>query len=263
MNIKDYISTGKLEAYALGELSMTEMKEVENNLTKYPELRVELSQVEQTLEAFMMEAAVAPRKELKDRILARADDSKEVKVIPLNSTSSYWRWVAAASIVITLISSFLAYDYRDKWLKTTIAMNQIIDQNQQIAQNYNEVNLKLDKIEQDFAVIESASFTKVILNGTEQAPTAFASIYWNADSQETYLSIQSLKEISRDNQFQLWAIVEGKPVDMGVFDGQFSGLLKMKNIAAAQAFAITIEPRGGKESPTMETMQVIGTLAKG
>ena len=244
---------------------MTEMKEVENNLAKYPELRMEFAQVEQTLEAFMMEAAVAPRKELKDRILARAEDSKKVKVIPLNSKSSYWhwRWVAAASIVITLISSFLAYDYRDKWLKTTIAMNQIIDQNQQIAQNYNEVNQKLDKIEQDFAVIESTSFTKVILNGTEHAPTAFASIYWNADSQETYLSIQSLKEISRDNQFQLWAIVEGKPVDMGVFDGQFSGLLKMKNIAAAQAFAITIEPRGGKKSPTMETMQVIGTLAKG
>jgi hypothetical protein len=38
----------------------------------------------------------------------------------------------------------------------------------------------------------------------------------------------------------------------------------MKNIpTGAIKFAVTIEPRGGKESPTMETMQVIGDVVKG
>ena len=42
-----------------------------------------------------------------------------------------------------------------------------------------------------------------------------------------------------------------------------AGLLKMKDIGiGAGAFAVTIEPRGGKTSPTLETMQVVGTVVK-
>jgi hypothetical protein len=38
----------------------------------------------------------------------------------------------------------------------------------------------------------------------------------------------------------------------------------MKDIpAGAVKFAVTIEPRGGKVSPTMSTMQVIGDVIKG
>ena len=64
-------------------------------------------------------------------------------------------------------------------------------------------------------------------------------------------------------QYQLWAIVDGKPVDAGVFDVATSGLLKMKTLDGAVAFAVTIEPRGGRPSPTLETMQVIGNVLKG
>ena len=34
-------------------------------------------------------------------------------------------------------------------------------------------------------------------------------------------------------------------------------------LSLAAAFAVTVEPRGGKESPTMETMQIIGALPRG
>jgi anti-sigma-K factor RskA len=47
-----------------------------------------------------------------------------------------------------------------------------------------------------------------------------------------------------------------------VFDC-FAGQLKMKSIANPGAFAITIEPRGGKTSPTLETLQVTGDLLMG
>jgi anti-sigma-K factor RskA len=124
------------------------------------------------------------------------------------------------------------------------------------------VNEKLDKIQDDFSIIQNSAFTKVVMKGTENAPESRASVYWNAESKEVYLSIQNLKQISQSNQFQLWAIVDGKPVDAGVFDFNVNGLLKMKSISGASAFAITIEPRGGQTSPTMETMQVIGSLPR-
>ena len=73
-----------------------------------------------------------------------------------------------------------------------------------------------------------------------------------------------MRTLAQENQYQLWAIIDGKPVDAGVFDTSLAGLLKMKEIGnGAAAFAVTIEPRGGKASPTLETMQVVGNVVKG
>ncbi len=88
------------------------------------------------------------------------------------------------------------------------------------------------------------------MKGTANAPASMAYVYWNESTKEVYLSIQIMKELSESNQYQLWAIIDGKPVDAGVFDADISGLLKMKDIGSGAAtFAVTIEPRGGKESP--------------
>ena len=69
--------------------------------------------------------------------------------------------------------------------------------------------------------------------------------------------------LAQENQYQLWAIIDGKPVDAGVFDNNFKGLLKMKDVGTGAAtFAVTIEPRGGRQTPTLETMQVAGNVVK-
>jgi anti-sigma-K factor RskA len=73
-----------------------------------------------------------------------------------------------------------------------------------------------------------------------------------------------MKALSLENQYQLWAIVDGKPIDAGVFDSNLSGLVKMKDITSgASTFAVTIEPRGGSVSPSLHTMQVVGNIVKG
>jgi anti-sigma-K factor RskA len=91
-----------------------------------------------------------------------------------------------------------------------------------------------------------------------------AYVYWNESTEEVYLSIQNMRTLAQENQYQLWAIIDGKPVDAGVFDTNLAGLLKMKAIGnGAAAFAVTVEPRGGKASPTLETMQVVGNVVKG
>lgn len=37
-------------------------------------------------------------------------------------------------------------------------------------------------------------------------------------------------------------------------------LIKMQNIQGASAFAITLEPQGGSENPTLEAMYVMGNV---
>ena len=260
MNLQEYISTGILEAYVLGDVTAEERLEVERQLVLEPELQEEMRKVEETAEGIAMTAAIAPRHGLKEKVLARFERS-ETKVVPMATTQfTTWKYAAAASIAIALVTSYLAYSYRSRWIESQAALNELTAQNQQIAKDYNVVNQKLDKIQSDLSIIESTAFKKVVMTGTGNDPNALASVYWNESTEEVYLSIQNLKEISKENQFQLWASVNGKMVDVGVFDKNFTGLLKMKKVAGAAAFAVTIEVRGGTENPTLNTIQVIGAL---
>lgn len=265
MNIEEYISSGILETYALGELSAKEREEVEKNLQQYPALRDELSKIELTMEALLMKAALKPRAEVKQNLFEKINKKPEAKVVTMvTNPFNGWRYATAASVAIALLSSYLAYNYWGKWKKSESNLTDLIAQNQRIAQDYNNVNLRLDRIETDLKVTSNPDFTRVVMKGTPNAPESVASVYWNAQTKEVYLSIQNMKELSKENQYQLWAIIDGKPVDCGVFDFGVAGLVKMKEaFALPTTFAVTIEPRGGKPSPSLETMQVAGNLAKG
>jgi anti-sigma-K factor RskA len=264
VNTTEYISSGILEAYAIGDLSMAERAEVERNLKLYPALQAELARIEETNEKLLMKLSVSPPAIVKSRILQKSHNRKD-NIRSIGSTNiGFWKYAAAASISVALIAGVLALNYRNKWRAAESNYSDLLAQNQRIAQDYNQVNERLDKIENDILIFENPDFKKIVLSGTPNAPQAMASVYWNEKTREVYLSLQNMKALSTQNQYQLWAIIDGKPVDAGVFDANISGLLKMKEIAAgATTFAVTIEPRGGKRSPSLETMQVAGNVIRG
>jgi anti-sigma-K factor RskA len=272
LNIHEYISSGILEAYALGSLSDQERAEVEANLSRYPELKAELQTIEEAQEAFLLRSAITPPGRVKERIMREIDfpsptamaethtTTQEARVVPISDESvKWWKAATAASIAIAVLASYLAFNYKGELNQTRERLDNLIAQNQQMAQDYNIVNQRLDQIENTIKIIDNPSYKRVIMKGTEAAPNALASIYWNESSSEVYLSIQQLRDLSQDQQFQLWAIVDGKPVDAGIFNTT-AGLIKMKDIHRASAFAVTIEPKGGSASPTLSSMQVIGTI---
>jgi anti-sigma-K factor RskA len=265
LNINDYISSGILEAYLLGELSEKERREVEENLSLYPELRRELAAIEETQERFLMKTSVTPASSVRKSIFEKIDQQRpEGKVVSLESQPARWKYAVAASVALALVSSYLAYDYRDKWLDARGALSELIAQNQRVAQDYNQVNQQLDKIKNDLDIIDNPAFKRVVLKGTPNAPQALASVYWNEATSEVYLSIQEMKELTTEKQFQLWAEIDGKMVDAGVFDYSEAGLAKMKMVArGATGFGVTIEPRGGSQTPTLETIQLFGAVPKG
>ncbi len=268
MNIHEYISSGILEAYALGELTERERLIVEDNLVQFPELREELDRIEETQERFLMTLAVTPRNEVKEALFNNLPTTpNEGKVVSLQipqQSINWWKWAAAASISIAVVATYLALDYYAKYQQSYSNLTELLAQNERVAQDYNQVNKRLDKIEGDLKVIDNPAFTRVVMRGTDNAPGALAHIYWNESTEEVYISIQQMKALAQENQYQLWAIIDGKPVDAGVFDASIAGLVKMKTIGKnASLFAVTIEPRGGNPSPTLETMQVAGAVAKG
>ena len=71
-----------------------------------------------------------------------------------------------------------------------------------------------------------------------------------------------LPKTDKTHEYQLWALVDGKPVSLGVFgENAKEAVQQMETIEKAQAFAVTIEPIGGSVNPTMEKMVVMGGVS--
>ncbi len=265
MSIEEYISSGVLESYVLDQLTLAERVEVEKMAHDHAVVREEIELIELSIEAIAFKSPVKPAGHLRSSILNKIEGKENdtpVISIDRNDSGSFLKYAAAASIIVALGSSILAFNYWNKWKGAENRLSDLIAQNEQFAENYNTVNQQLNNLENAVAVIDNSAYTRVVLNGTDKSPEAKATIYWNKTTEDVYLSIKNLKVISQDQQYQLWAIIDGKPVDAGVFDlSNSSMLVQMKSTNPnAVAFAVTIEPRGGSENPSLETMQVIGNV---
>jgi anti-sigma-K factor RskA len=110
-------------------------------------------------------------------------------------------------------------------------------------------------------VLRNDEFKTIDLAGTPAAPTAKARVLYNAATKAVYVDVRNLPAPPAGKQYQLWALDQGKPVDAGVLAAATTAgdsLQQMKDISSAQAFAMTVEPEGGSENPTLATMTVLG-----
>ena len=99
------------------------------------------------------------------------------------------------------------------------------------------------------------------MKGTPLSAESSVFIHWNKKNSEVFVDVASLPAAPEGMQYQLWAIVDGKPMDMGVFDVTKEGdIQKMNSIAKASAFAVTLEKKGGSPTPSLEKMYVMGAV---
>jgi anti-sigma-K factor RskA len=96
---------------------------------------------------------------------------------------------------------------------------------------------------------------------TSPSASSMATVYWDTSSRLVWLLVNQLPKPASGKQYQLWAIVDGKPVDAGIFDvDEGIPFVKLKTIPRAQAFAITLEKQGGSLKPNMDAMYVMGKV---
>ncbi len=280
MDVKEYIASGILEEYALGTTTAQETKEVECMAKIYPEIKEELEAAQLALEQYALAHQTPAPTTAKDNIMAMIEDTpmaeaettkpaeeKSAKVVSLNANhkarkANPLRLLAAASVAFLIAFAFM---YSNKINELEEVSNQISDlqnSNQEITKQLADIQ---DQKEQSQEMIDflSAPNSKQIAMGATAAGTEYnaaARIFWNSESEETYLMADNLPTPPDGKQYQLWAIVEGAPVDMGVFDidPENKEMQKMKPVANAQAFAVTLEDKGGKPTPDMEQMYVVG-----
>ena len=257
MNIKEYISSGMIESYVLGLLTAQERLEFEQICAKYPEVKEARDAFELQVEKQAIENAMPAPQELKqkiaDEIFSRKEFTPVIPITPapvrkMSTKASGWLRVAAAASFILLAGSL--------WWNMNLK-----NENRKIQAALDESNNRLAQVEQDGKAIQGTNKI-ALLTGTQISPQSSATIYWDTTSHDVYLLVNNLPVPASDEQYQLWALLDGKPIDMGVFEiiQKPLQLYRMKNAQAAQAFAITLETKGGSSTPTLEKMYVVGNL---
>lgn len=258
MNIQEYISSGIIESYLLGQLSDKERSELEDMAEQHPEVKAEIEAVEITLMNF---ASKTPPPQLKHTILAKLD-VKDAKVISIQTKKPSYTFLVAASIALLIGSSIYNIILMNKVRSTEEQLVVLNSEKEKYVKDFEQQSSSYGKLAEEMAIMMHPENKKIMLKGMDLAPTALAAIYWNQNSKAVYINVNSLPVPSADKQYQLWAIVDGKPVDAGVFEmtSNFASLQKMKTISGASAFAVTLEKKGGSPTPTMEAMYLLGNV---
>ena len=275
-SVKTYIESGILELYVLGDLCAEDRSDVEAMSKLHPEVKTELDGIEKVMNTVAENFASTPSLKVKEQFFSRlsfsdnadgdVEESKtEAKVIPLNNSKLNLYKLSLAACIALLMVSVMAIVYLNNSLKNSKQqIAQLQTSNQSFANRVNYLDKKVITSEEALTVFTNADFKMVKLNGTANSPESNILVAWNPKQQKVMIDMRSIKipVNDQDHQYQLWALVDGKPVDLGVFDAESkTDMLKtMKAIGVAQAFAVTLEPRGGSVNPTMDKMMVMGAV---
>ena len=275
-NIKEYIESGVLELYVLGDLNPAESAEVEAMSKLYPEVKTELEEIESVMAKVADNFAVEPASKVKDNFVASISFSdedeivgeetlKEAKVIPMNKSGlNFYKYALAACVALLLVSVVAIVNLNRNLQDSRQQIAQLETSNQSFANRVNYLDDRVSKSDEALGVFTNADYKMVSLIGTPASPESKIIVAWNAKEQKVMIDLKSMKmpKNDQDHQYQLWALVDGKPVDLGVFDADDTllGLKTMKSIGALQTFAVTLEPRGGSVAPTMEKLMVLGNI---
>lgn len=272
MSTQEFISSGILEAYVTGAATDAERAQVEAMAAQHPEVKTELQAIEDAMNAYVLKHAVEPPARLRDKIMdaiastptrASSGDGeiKEYRIGPRTEEKKDYRYtrIYAIAASLLLLLSLPASIFMYMRMKTDEGkITAMAKQQQDMAKSMNDSAIAYQGMRNKIYVLTDPMFKMIPLKGMAAAPGAKAMACWCPGSKELYFEPEKLPEPPKGMQYQLWAIVDGKPVDAGMVKME-AGMQKMKLIANASAFAVTLEKAGGSPTPHGDTY-VMGTI---
>ncbi len=273
MDIQSYIASGKLELFLLGELNEREREEVLALSRQYPEIQQELNELEEAMFALDELTGTKPSAKVKDKIFASLESEfkkeetvkptaapLETKVVKL----SPWKPFAVAASLVAVIASALAIFYANKFYERDQQFTALMQEQSVMADNLNQVKLDYEQKDTQLERIIAGDFKRVEMKGEgfDMQKDAKVDVFWDQNAKEVFVAVNNLNSLSEEYDYQLWAIGDDGPIGIGLVNpGEKLTLQQMDAVAQAGAFAITIEPKGGSESPTLEKLVVLGEVA--
>jgi anti-sigma-K factor RskA len=246
MDLQSFIQSGLLEAYVLGQCTADERAQVERMAAQYPEVKAEINAIEASLEAYATAHAVPPPGWMKDRILERIDqENTSPAAQPGKKRSTALLLFQALAFLLAAASSFLF-----------LRQKEVEAENERLHLTNDSLQQQLaactDRLQNTSPIAELLCDpgTKRILVSDGKGIHSW--VYYNPRNGQMAYDPSSLPEMPDGKFCQFWAIVDGKPVSMGMVKDAKSLCETMRSVPNAQAFAFSEEPNAeGNPSPTV------------
>lgn len=242
--IRIFLDSDLLEKYLLGNTTTEEALQVERYIAMHPEVRDSYNELQENLESYAKLHSLKAPDGLKDRILWKIRQEKR-------NSNKFYKYAVAASIAALIFagSSYFFYNQnKNLQEKNTIVSNQIKDLEM-------DMKIQLEDLRNQYIVLNNPNTKRYSVNGNRKAKELKAVAYVNPVKKLSYINVSHLPQLPEDQCFQMWAEVNGELVNLGVikkFEDK-ERLLALPYSDKAIGY-ITIEPKGGNETPTVKNI---------
>jgi anti-sigma-K factor RskA len=253
MDINNYISSGIIEMYVMGLCAAEEKAELELLRQQYPELNTAIIQFETELENNLQQCPPVLPGEKTDTKILLALQNLQTPVINIASAKikkiSWLKQVAAAAIILLTASSIYNYSLYKKTKEQQAALTLLKENPPGLPQA-------------DYAILKSPAITPVALYGVYPHSICRCTLFWDKKTGKAYMMIHHLVRSTPEKKYQLWAMVNNKPVNVGmVNDAIRDRFIELQNVPAdATAFSVTLEDAAGVATPTVSETYVYGKI---
>lgn len=273
MDIKELISSGIIERFVLGLASDNERNELLRMRELYPEVDKAITDYEENLEEYTKLHAVKPPEDIKNNILAAVGSHKGKDEEPKTPSPKTvygihklrrWKRIAVAAIILLVISLGVNIFYLPKYEEYKDRYNFLVADQQKILVQNKVIKTRLEKVQGSLNILTNPNLKTIKMEGVNTHKEGSAIAFWNTKTRQSYLGKLNLPKPPKGKTYQLWAIVDGKPESLGLYNpAKEKGIKTMKKVLPGeiQAFAITLEKAGGSLQPTMDQMYVLGSVS--
>ncbi|MBD1262962.1 anti-sigma factor [Maribacter polysiphoniae] len=242
--IKIFLDSDLLEKYLLGTTNQQESLQVERYLAMYPEVRETYNELQDNLEVFAKLHAVKTPEGLKNKIMARIKSEN-------SSRRKFFRYAMAASFAAVMFAgaSYFLWNQNQNLQEENVLVNNKIETLKE------DMRLELEDVRNQFIVLNNPLTKKYNVKGNKNAKELKAVAYINPVKKLSYINVKKLPHLSKNQSFQMWAEVNGKMINLGIID-ESAGQEKLLALPYADNAVsyITIEPKGGNNTPTVENI---------
>lgn len=252
--------------YLLGRLTAGNRKQFEAHLKSgCQECTRELAELQDALSLVpLMARQQTPPSRVKSRLFTtlsaggRAPASPRTQpepIIPPHQRPWFGYAVAAVFLLVVIVLGI----YTNDLISTIGVKDQLIV----------ELRDELQRREEILKVLQSPKIDVVLMNGLEPNPAGYGKIIWDPAKKVAIFQVSNLPTVPQDKDYQLWTIKDNKPVNAGVFavtsEKEKEAFFKVINLAVSEkkdidAFAVTLEPKGGVPQPTGK-MYLLGSTS--
>ncbi len=257
MDLNQIRKSGLLELYVLGDCSLAEQVMIEEAMQKYPELKKDLYEIGHALEHYAAVRKVKPSGPVKDHLFDRLQEAghraaQDAHKPPEGVTRSMGWALPLALLGLVALALGWYFSHRN----TQTLQSQLVDQ-QVACDSLQQENLR------QYATLEQLQDpgNRVLaFQPTGNFENTDLLLLYNEASRTNFIQVRGIPQITPSQSFQLWSLKQGQdPIPLTVFQGDEGLFIPVSFEEGTQTYAITIEPLGGSETPTLQNL--IGTVA--